>query len=258
MLMKVLLSLLTILCAVAMIGPAFAEIDPKSVVAVWLCDEGAGDVVTDTSGNGHDGDFVGDIGWTDGKFGKALEFLGSASNRVEVPHDDSLTLGTWTISAWVKLMSAGDWAVVVVKDLGNGTQNYSLDMDGGGRVFAEVTSGGSWSDCGSVTTVYDDEWHFTAASYDGSDLRVYVDGNMENEQNFAAGDENTAPVAIGGRVDGSQPLLGIVDDIGLLNVALSEDDLTDIMNNGLDKALGLAAVEPKLKSATTWGQLKQR
>lgn len=258
MLRRGLLFLLSIFCVVAITCPGFAEIDPGSVVAVWLCDEGAGDTLADTSGNEHDGSFVGDLGWADGKFGQALEFFGNAGSRVEVPHDDSLTLGTWTISAWVKLMPAGDWTVVVVKDPANGNQNYSLDMDGGGRVFAEVTSGGSWSDCGSVTTVFDDEWHFIAASYDGSTLRVYVDGNMENEQGFGAGDENTAPVAIGGRMDNSQPLTGIVDDIGLFSAALDEDDLMAIMNDGLNEALGFAAVEPSLKSTTTWGQIKQR
>jgi hypothetical protein len=258
MLRRDLFFLLPIFCVVAITCPSSAEIDPNFVVAVWLCDEGDGDTLADASGNEHDGSFVGDLGWADGKFGAALEFLGNAGSRVEVPHDDSLTLEAWTISAWVKLMPAGDWTVVVVKDPANGTQNYSLDMDGGGRVFAEVTSGGSWSDCGSVTTVFDDEWHFIAASYDGSTLRVYVDGNMENEQDFGAGDVNTAPVAIGGRMDSSQPLTGIVDDIGLFSAALDEDDLMAIMNDGLNEALGFAAVEPSLKSTTMWGQIKQQ
>lgn len=235
-------------------------LDSGSIVAIWLCDEGSGDTVSDASGNGHNGSIVGDVAWANGRFGEALEFLDNAGSRVEIPHDDSLTLAEWTITAWVKLNtpSSGDWAVIVVKDPANGIQDYALDLDGGGRVFAEVTSGGSWSDCGSSTAVYDDNWHFVAASYDGSTLRVYVDGNMENEQNFAAGDVNTAPVAIGGRMDDSQPLLGVVDDVGLFSSALGEDDLGAIMSDGLGSVLGVAAVEPNLKSATTWGQIKQR
>ncbi len=236
--------------------PGFALVEPGSIVAIWLCDEGDGDTVADTSGNGYEGSFVGDVNWADGEFGSALEFPGAAGSRVEIPHDDALTLEEWTITAWVKLSSAPDWTVIVVKALGNGTQNYSLDLDGGGRVFAEVTSGGGWSDCSSTTTIYDEIWHFTAASYDGSTLRVYVDGEMEGEQNFSAGDVSTAAVTIGGRTDGSQPLIGIVDDIGLFDTALGEDDLDNIMNNGLSAALGLAAVEPGLKLTTTWGGLK--
>ena len=237
--------------------PGFALVDPGSVVGAWLGDEGDGDVVADASGNGYDGDIVGDVGWADGRFGKALEFVGTAGSRVEIPHDDALTLAEWTITAWVKLTPAPRWTIVVVKDPGNGLQTYALDLNEGGRVFAEVTSGGGWSDCGSSTTVHDDTWHFLAASYDGTTLRVYVDGAQEGEQNFAPGDENTAPVTIGDRMDSSQAIVGIIDDVGLFNAALGEDDLNDIMNNGLSNALGLAAVEPDSKLSTTWGQLKQ-
>jgi hypothetical protein len=215
-------------------------------------------MVADASGNGHDGTIMGDVGWTDGKLEKGLEFPGIGGSRVEVPHDDSLTLAEWTITAWAKLPGPGGaWAIIVVKDPGDGMQNYALDLSPDGRVFSEVTSGGSWSDCGSTTIVYDDIWHFLAASHDGTTLRVYVDGVKENEQDFAAGDVNTAPVAIGDRMNSAQPLLGVVDDIGLFSVALGEDDLNTIMELGLGHALGITAVEPSSKLTTTWGQLRR-
>ncbi|MFC1714509.1 LamG domain-containing protein [Candidatus Poribacteria bacterium] len=242
---------------VVIASPGSALVDPGSIVGAWLGDEGDGDVVADASGNGYDGTIAGEVEWTDGQFGKALEFAGVAGSRVEIPHDDALSLAEWTITAWAKLPTApARWTVILVKDPANGVQTYALDMNAAGMVFAEVTSGGGWSDCGSTTSVTDDEWHFLAASYDGAILRIYVDGNMEKEQNFGAGDANTAPVTIGDRMDSTQALVGIVDDVGLFNTALSEADLDDIMNNGLSNALGLAAVEPDSKLATTWGQLK--
>lgn len=233
-------------------------IDKKSVVAVWLCDEGNGGTVGDISGNGHDGEIVGDVKWANGNFGKALEFTGTAGTRVEVPHKDTLTLEKWTITAWGKLKPSpgGDWAVIVVKDPANGVQNYALDLNEGGLVCAEVTSGGNWSGCTGTTAVYDDKWHFTAASYDGIALKVYVDGVKESEQNFGKPDVNTAAVAIGGRMDNSQPLLGLVDDVSLFSVALSDDDLKTIMDKGLADALGYAAVDPASKLAITWGAIK--
>lgn len=260
MLRRILFLIFLALYIMAIACPGFAALDPGSIVAIWLGDEGKGDVVADTSENGHDGTIIGDVGWVDGQFGTALDFSGEAGSLVEIPHDGSLTLEEWTITAWAKLNSppSGDWAVIVVKAVGNGTQNYSLDMDGGGRVFSEVTSGGGWSDCGSVTTVYDDEWHFLVASYDGTTLMVYVDGEMEKEQAFGPGDASEAPVTLGERTGNSQPMLGVVDDIGLFSVALGEDDLDNIMNDGLANALGLAAVEPDLKLTTTWGELKQK
>lgn len=253
--------LMLLTCVSLLTAPVYAaRIDPTAIVAVWLCDEGKGDTLTDSSGNKHDGKFVGKVDWTDGKFEKALEFFGEAGSRVEIPHDDSLTLDEWTITAWAKLPAGGGgaWAIIVVKDPGNGLQNYALDLNEQGRVFSEVTNVGNWSDCGSNTTVYDDKWHFLAASYDGKALRVYVDGKKEKEQNFAKPDTNTAPVTIGDRMDNSQPITGVIDDVGLFSAALGEDDLKDIMENGLGKALGIAAVEPASKLTTTWGRLKKR
>ncbi len=216
------------------------EIDPESIVAIWLCDEGEDVLVEDATGNGPDGMFVNMEGWTeDGMFGSALAFSGESGNHVEVPHDEDLSLAEWTITAWVKLVfpDSGDWAIVVVKDPANGFQNYSLDMNAGGQVYSEVTNGGSWSDCGSFTSIYDDEWHFIAASYDGATLRVYVDAVQEKEQSFGPGDVSEAPLAIGGRLDSSQPVKGIIDDIGLFSVALEEDDLFDLMDEGLTSLL---------------------
>ncbi len=233
---------------------AMAEIDPETIVAVWLCDEGAGKTLADASGNGHDGELVGKAGWTnDGKFENALEFEGAPGSRVEIPHDKSLNLEEWTITAWVKVQPTGAWSIVLVKDPANGLQNYSLDMNDGGRVFSEITNAGNWSDCGSVTTVQDDEWHFLAASYDGKNLHVYVEGKQEKEQAFAPGDVNNAPVSIGDRMDSTQPLKGIIDDIGLFNIALSEDDLKTIMNDRLSPML---SVDPASKLTTTWGRIK--
>lgn len=240
------------------ISSTYADIKPDTIVGIWLLDEGKGETVNDSSGNGHNGKFVGKIGWTDGKFGKALEFPGVGGNRVEIPHDNSLTLSEWTITAWAKQKPTGAWAIVLVKDPGNGLQNYSLDMNEQGRVFSEVTSGGKWSNCGSTTTVYDEKWHFLAASYDGKTLRVYVDGKQEGEQPFAKPDTNTAPVAIGDRMDSSQPINGIIDDVGLFSVALSEKDINDIMKKGLGTATGVAAIDSVGKLASTWGMVKNR
>ncbi len=241
-----------------LINPTYADIKSDTIVGIWLLDEGKGDTVMDASGNGHDGKFVGnDIKWADGKFEKALEFPGVGGNRVEIPHDDSLTLDEWTMTAWTKQKLTGAWAVVLVKDPANGIQNYALDMNEQGRVFCEVTAGGNWSDCGSTTTVTDEQWHFLAGAYDGKNLRVYVDGKQEGEQVFAKPDDNTAPVTIGDRMDSSQPINGIIDDVGLFSVALSEKDINDIMTKGLGAATGVAPVNSLGKLAATWGLLKR-
>ena len=52
-----------------------AQLKMDKAVAIWLFDEGEGEIVTDASGNGNDGVFAsGQPKWVDGKFGTALDF----------------------------------------------------------------------------------------------------------------------------------------------------------------------------------------
>ena len=52
------------------------------------------------------------------------------------------------------------------------------------------------------------------------------------------------------------PVVGVIDEVAVFNVALTEDDINDIMSNGLAEALGIAAVSPTGKLTTTWGSIK--
>ena len=54
------------------------------------------------------------------------------------------------------------------------------------------------------------------------------------------------------------PVKGIIDDVALFSVALEEEDIQEIMNNGLQKTLNIIAVESAGKLAVTWGRLKAR
>ena len=74
---------LTIICISFIIvslmfaGQSYAQIDPETVLGIWLLDEGKGDITEDASGNGNDGTLMGAPNWVAGKFGKALDFSGS-------------------------------------------------------------------------------------------------------------------------------------------------------------------------------------
>ena len=48
---------------------------------------------------------------------------------------------------------------------------------------------------------------------------------------------------------------GIIDDVALFNVALEEEDMDAIMDNGVETA---AAVEAVNKLTTTWGRIKRQ
>jgi hypothetical protein len=73
----------------------------EGLVGWWRFDEGAGSVAADSSGNGNSGTIYGTT-WVDGKYGKALSFAASSSNRLDVAPSSSLTItGDVTVEMWI-------------------------------------------------------------------------------------------------------------------------------------------------------------
>ena len=233
------------------------------VVGIWLFDEGKGEVAGDSSGNGNDGTILPDVKWTkNGKFGSALDFPGSvtATSYVVIPNNPSLDLVEHSMTAWIKVTPTQDnWQIIVCKWDPHTVRNYSLltNLDTG-IGFAQLTSGGEkqYKTAMGQTAMTDDEWHHLAGTYDGSIMKVYINGVMEAQ--IATGDPDTNPgdLTIGARWGGTHPTTGIIDDVGLFSVGLEEDEIKDIMTNGLQEAFSLTAVDALDKLATTWGKIK--
>ncbi|MFQ6031464.1 MAG: hypothetical protein ACE5K2_00965 [Candidatus Zixiibacteriota bacterium] len=103
--MKAIGAKLTIVCisliVIMLAGQSYAKIDPKSIVGIWLFDEGKGDTVRDSSFNGNDGKIFG-AKWVEGKKDKGLEFDGVSHVRIppSVTTDDYLDGFTYLL--WVK------------------------------------------------------------------------------------------------------------------------------------------------------------
>ena len=89
-----------VLVAIIMLSVIPAGVQAQSdegLVAEWHFDEGSGNVVKDSSGNGNDGIIYG-ASWVDGKFGKALSFDGkddSIKNVWNQAFNSELTRVIW-------------------------------------------------------------------------------------------------------------------------------------------------------------------
>jgi hypothetical protein len=241
-----------------LVNSSYAKIDPGSIVGLWLFDEAGGYRVSDSSGNGHDGDKGGSIKWVGGRFGGALEFSGDDSDYVSIPHEDSLSLTNWTITVWISVQQK-DWQLIVQKSI-SGTKNnnnYSLyTKPGGGIDFNFYTEAGTASMLNGAAIAVDGEWHHVATTYDGEVMYLYVDGELDGETATDAEPIlHNDPLVIGGDDRGAGvQVKGIVDEVGLFNRALSEEDVRSIMENGLRTA---TAVSLAAKLATTWGSIKE-
>ena len=242
--------------------PSLAEIDPESITGMWLFDEGKGGTAADSSENGNDGEIHG-AKWVDGKFGKALEFDG-ASNWVEVPHSNTVGFKagvSFTITCYFKGTRVA--GALVGKNYEDTSQvlPWYLLWNGGAdnKVTLYLRDGASTSFRANGTTeIGDDKWHFVVgrADADAGKASIWIDGEMEAEADFNTKDgygTGDGVFHIGRHYD--RYTEGIIDEVALFNVALEEDDIKFLMENGLETA---AAVEPVNKLTTTWGRIKQQ
>jgi len=85
--------------------------------------------------------------------------------------------------------------------------------------------------------------------------KLYVNGKLDAQGNFTDKPNVTNVQFIMGRTaNGSYKYSGAIDEVGLFNQALSEQDINSIITNGLKSSA--TPVTPKIKLATTWADVK--
>ncbi len=155
------------------------------LVAYYPLDEGAGDVIVDASGNGHDGAVQsGPATWIDGQsgFGKALFFDGSNPARGYVncgTWNPSAATGQLTVAFWIQYNGTnGNYQGVVSKrddwdpEAAPPMMWYiECNQTSGALGFA---TRGSYPPGGGTPPV--GQWAHIAVSFDGTTATTYVDG----------------------------------------------------------------------------------
>ena len=218
------------------------------LVAHWRFDETSGTIAHDASGNGHDGTITGNPKWGAGKIGGALEFDGT-ENVVELGAFDVVGPSI-TIAAWLKpkgfgisdgriLTKADEWSennhwwmFSTIAEAGEIRLRFRLKTTDGQSTTTLIASSG-------VLEV--GEWQHAAATWDGTTMRLYLNGE-EVGSTAKGGDAVATDASIKASI-GSQPseafatdmshinkfFDGFLDDVRLYNGALSHDVIHILM-----------------------------
>jgi hypothetical protein len=213
-------------------------------------DEGKGDVAEDASENGNKGAIT-QGKWEDGKFDGAAEI--KKGGTVTIP------IGKGTIEDKVSFIL---W--LNFTDIG-GQQNYFSIWDQGNNRYVPYKNGGnllrSWTnnwDISSDVTVKAGTWYHVANVYDGETASIYINGEEEVSQDvpkFQLQDQDQTAWLATDKGTGFLSAV-IMDEVGLFNDALTEDEIQGIMKDGIYHTA--FAVEPTDKLSVLWGKLKAR
>jgi len=179
-------AVLVLLFCIAAAGAAGDQSPAASATpAVYLnFNEGSGNAVLDASGHGNTGAIVGSVRRVDnGGCVKALVLDGNA-NYVVIPYTSANHPADGvTVSLWFYVNDTFPQTLVSTRVNGNG--GYRLAFDDGNDLYWTVGLDTS----GDVSVIVPHEniaprqWHHVTGTYDGKNVKVYLDGVLRNQQN---------------------------------------------------------------------------
>lgn len=148
-----------------------------------------------------------------------------------------------TLEAWVYPRTYGLWRAMVsfLQDNGGTEHGWDLELDNNGRFrFALRGVGGvnALTYLSSSGTFSTNAWHHVAGVYDGSQMRLYVNGQLQATSTAQSGDISYLDswLAIGGLKDDDflQAIDGFVDEVRIWNVARTQAQIQADMQRSLN------------------------
>lgn len=147
----------------------------------------------------------------------------------------------FSFGAWCKRDAAESYGKVIIReDTGGGDKEmYILYMDDANHWRAFVrNAAGSYGLINGSTTISNGTWYHVACTYDGSNVRLYVNGVQEGSDSALTGNiKNTTddPIYIGvdptsGPATGDKGFDGSVSDIFIIKRALSLNEIKTLAN----------------------------
>lgn len=200
----------------------------------------SGTTAYDRSGGGFNGTITG-ASVTPGKLGQGLSFNGS-STYVTISDQSALKPNNVTLSAWIKPGSLSAVGAIIEKGDAN-TAGYGMYALTSNKLCSVIrtTTGTLVSGASTVSSLQVGTWSHLAATYDGTTLKLYVNGAFTALINDGACGLNTgtgnivndtSSLRIGSRNGSSSFFNGLIDESRVYNRALSDSEIAALYNSG--------------------------
>jgi hypothetical protein len=167
----------------------------------------------------------------------------NSNGLVQVAHSTTHWIGTnGTVSAWVKTTAHGAGLGYLVDKFNNSplgadagaVRGYILAVSSAKAAFfiGDATISQNAASAGSVN---DGVWRHLVGTYDGTTIRIYVDGLLDGETaSTRMPTETTEPLQLGSNVEAiaTAHYVGDMDEVRIYNRALSADEIKQLYRMG--------------------------
>jgi len=163
--------------------------------------------------------------------GNALAFSG-ANDYVSV-NNPNLGTNNVTVEAWINATAWGTsyWDGTIVGSdapFNDANTGYVLRCGGGGALsFARGDGNVSWPEVISNPIMVTGEWIHVAGVFDGSTMKIYIDGNLQNTVTTTTPLSNANPSLFIGAspYNNARFFNGMIDEVRIWNVARTQADI---------------------------------
>ncbi len=184
----------------------------------------------DYSWQSNDGTVQGRVTFASGRYGQAFALNGGG--HINCGNSASLNPTSFiTISAWIYPTSASHGSIISK----NGP--YIVEFLPSRKIRAGILAGAPcvWTLTEGVCVLSVDAWHHIVMTYDGSIIKVYIDGVPDGEGTEKSGDMpvTASDLMIGfGTPGADHHFNGLIDEVMIFSRALSQVEIEGLYNEG--------------------------
>lgn len=171
-------------------------------------------------------DYTGVVEASDGDVTGVLKPNSNVSPSVTLPNESKFNLtGPLTVEAWVKPLANIANSPIVAK----GDTQFSLKMNGNNKLEFFVYRNGVWTAAtADLPSNWLNNWHHVAGTYDGTDLKLFVDGKIVATRAFTGNiSANSHPLTIGKDAQLGRTSNMMFDKVRVYNKGLTLEELND-------------------------------